>query len=136
MPPFRYKDFRPARNFSCSNGNKQTVCEALGELFTNDWGMNPYHPCLAGWWEGPNGETVDYDNEDLAHTIDEWVPVTTDSSFNHSNDYDVGHFSENPPRGWTAAAVGVETDYCTFYGVTCTAEGEVSELYVTCCIYV
>ena len=33
--------------------------------------------------------------------------------------------------GWSAAAAGTATSYCTFYGASCTVAGSLSHLYVT-----
>ena len=94
----------------CLSKNFQPECDALGELFLNDWGRlsdDPelsWPPCFPGWFSN-NEVDLDYDN---AKWGDE--PPT--------------------PRGWGAAARNVATDYCTFYGVGCDEVGHVISLCV------
>ncbi len=148
QPAFEYASFSPERVFSCctpaacagdspapccehlvgSEANDAAACAALGQLFTNDWGQNTDYPCLAGW-QSKIGADVDYDNDYTAGAADATnypERVTTDSSFDGVATQ--GHSYVWPPRGWTAAAVGIPTDYCTFHGVRCDDQGRVITL--------
>ena len=154
QPAFAYADFRPARVFSCctaavcagdspapccehlvgSQANDAAACAALGELFTNDWGQNPNYPCLPGWISY-SGDDVDYDNDYTAGAADPAnypERVTTDSSYNGTATQ--GHSYVWPPRGWTSAAVGIPTDYCTFHGVRCDDAGRVIMMCAPKCV--
>ena len=165
QPPFKYADFKPSRTFTCctpdkcasavqfapepccqflvgSTPNSPDECNTLGELFTNDWGMNPDLPCIAGWYgysDGNNWIDIDYDNDwgteesrsdlNLAIVSKYGNMITTDSSYaagGHASDWN----SEVAPRGWVGAAVGIPTDLCSFHGIECNSAGRVILLCV------
>ena len=123
-----------------SEANDQATCAALGELFLNDWGQLPDYPCFAGWHGYANNEgeiiaPVDYANviinSSLAELIADYANVTSTEyeglpiahAFNWLDGDDT-----TVPRGWVSAAVGIHTDYCTFYGVSCDNLGRVTTL--------
>lgn len=132
---FPYAKLIPPREFSCCTpdvcnkttpapccaglsgrlANDPAVCAALGELFTNDWGMNAAFPCFGGWgWSVDSNNEVDYSNGEVpADIASALLDRFTDTGA------DAEHSRLWPPSGWTAAALGVHADYCTFYGVSC-----------------
>ena len=125
-----------------SEANNEATCAALGELFMNDWGLAPVDgaACYPGWYGNPDdGVIVDYANdvnsapvmEQLAALVADYATVTTTDLLEaHGQSWRGDRGPEAVPTGWVAAAVGVHTDYCTFYGVRCDSLGRVITLCV------
>ena len=127
-----------------SDANDNATCAALGELFLNDWGQFSDFPCMAGWAapavDDGNGKeilaTVDYTNGIidplLSALIADYTNVATSTEYNGSPEQYAKYWTDDVdttvPRGWVSAAVGIHTDYCTFYGVRCDDLGRVINL--------